>query len=175
MSTVTERAKIRYTELCEINTPQAEEFKKRGWCVFTECDSDGTYFYKGYGWVNRIGYLVFEDNIDMDYFEYSDLKQIGIYDDKFNDDVYQVVQEHQDINYHYHIKGKLLDHYELIRTYSDEEAKRILGIRMKYMKEIDPTIRAYRFGKSHNPKQFWKIEHSIKENYLTLIHSETEG
>ena len=158
---------IKYTELDEINEPMAKEIKEHGWCVFTECDGDGLYFRKGYAWVNRIGYVVFEEQVDVSDMDESDFHQTGIYDQDFANEVMKVAEKYKNTNYHYHVKGKLIDDYECIRTYSDDKAKELIREKVKYMKRIDPSVRAYRFGEAGD-KKFWKKYRTIKQNYLAL-------
>lgn len=159
---------IKYAEIAEINEPQAKEFKKRGWCIFTECDGDGLYYRKGFAWVNRIGYLIFEKPVDIEDMDESDLHQIGVYDADFENEVRNITEKYRNTNYHYHMKGKLIDDYECIRTYSDEKAKELVNNRLKYMKKVDPSVRAYRFGTTGDRNKFWKTYKTIKQNYAEL-------
>ena len=77
---------VKYTEISDVNNDQIELINKNGWCIFTECDGNGTYYYhKGIHWVNRIEYIILSENVDIeDINSHKELNKIATYDDTVN-------------------------------------------------------------------------------------------
>ena len=42
-----ENKMVKYAEISDLNNNQIKLINKNGWCIFTECDGDGTYWHKG--------------------------------------------------------------------------------------------------------------------------------
>ena len=158
---------IRYYVTSEITEPQRKMLLEKGYHIYGLRDWEGD----EYGiephdvFVNNIGYGVTDKEIPMpdgfigsnDFYNTFNVVDIP-HDDK---DLREIFSQYKNTNYHYHIKGKTTDRYECIRTYDVDKAKEILKVRMKYIKEKDPSARAYRFGTAGS-KAFWKVYSSIK-------------
>ena len=72
---------IKYMEISELNNDQAKVIRENGWCVFTEGDEGGTYYDKGFRWVNRIGYIIFSESVDIEHIDsYEELSKIAFED-----------------------------------------------------------------------------------------------
>ena len=76
---------IKYMEISDLNNDQAKAIREKGWCFFTECADGSSYFNKGFSLLNRIGYIVISEDVDVDYINsYNELYKIASYDDEFD-------------------------------------------------------------------------------------------
>ena len=109
--------KIKYANIVNLNSDQAREIKKKGWCFFTECDGDGSYFRRGFALVNSIGYIVFSKNIQQDdIYGYDELNKIAEYDDGFNDEVQKALSPLEDKCYVFLVRDPARYRFEQIWT-----------------------------------------------------------
>ena len=122
---------IKYMEISELNADQSRAIKENGWCVFTECDEGGSYFNKGFSWVNRIGYIILSENVDTDYINsYGELHKIASYDGDFDTLVRKILEPLKDECYVFLIKEPAWYHFEQVWTNKGlSAAKELANIR----------------------------------------------
>ena len=125
---------VKYTEISDLNSDQIELINKNGWCVFTECDGDGTYWHKGIHWVNRVGYIILSKDVDMeDINSYKELNEIATYDDTFDKLVRKKLLSVVDKCYVFLVKNPANYHFEQIWTNKGlEKAKEMAKLRFKF-------------------------------------------
>ena len=125
---------IKYMEISELNSDQAKVIKENGWCFFTECDSGGTYYRKGFAWANRIGYIIFSENIDInDINSYGELNKIASYDDDFDKTVREILKPIEDKCYVFLVKDPAYYHFEQVWTNKGlEHAKETAKLRFRH-------------------------------------------
>lgn len=125
---------VKYTEISDLNGDQIELINKNGWCIFTECDGDGTYWHKGIHYVNRIGYVILSEDVDMeDINSYKELNKIATYDDAFDKLVREKLSPATDKCYVFLVKNPANYHFEQIWTNKGlEKAKETAKLRFKF-------------------------------------------
>ena len=108
---------IKYMDISDINIDQRRAIKENGWCVFTECNSEGTYYRKGFAWVNRIGYIILSEDVDIDDINsYEELNAIASYDDDFETEVREVLTPIEDKCYVFLVKDPANYRFEQVWT-----------------------------------------------------------
>lgn len=108
---------VKYTEISDLNNDQIELINKNGWCIFTECDGNGTYWHKGIHWVNRIGYVILSENVDIeDINSHKELNKLATYDDSFDELVREKLLPVADKCYVFLVKNQANYHFEQIWT-----------------------------------------------------------
>ena len=124
---------IKYMEISELNSDQAQVIRENGWCAFTECDCGGTY-YKGFAWVNRIGYIIFSENVDIDDINsYEELNKIASYDDDFDKMVREILKPIEDKCYVFLVKDPACYKFEQVWTNKGlAHAKETAKLRFKH-------------------------------------------
>ena len=147
---------IKYMGISELNTDQAKIIKENGWCVFTECDEGGAYFNKGFSWVNRVGYTILSENIDVDYINsYNDLNKLASYDSVFAKTVREILKPIEDKCYVFLVKDPAYYHFEQVWTNKGlEQAKEIaklkfIGFKHEYYEDYD---KMHKLIDRHNAK-----------------------
>lgn len=134
---------VKYTEISDLNSDQIELIDKNGWCIFTECDGNGTYWHKGIHWVNRIGYVILSEDVNMeDINSYKELKAIATYDDAFDELVREKLLPVADKCYVFLVKNPANYHFEQIWTNkglekAKETAKLRFGFKYTYYESKD--------------------------------------
>ena len=125
---------IKYMEISDLNKDQYQVIKQNNWCVFTECDEGGSYYRKGFAWVNRIGYIILSENVDIDYINScNELNKIASYDDDFDKSVREILVPLEDKCYVFLVKDPARYHFEQIWTNKGlEEAKAIAKCRFEF-------------------------------------------
>lgn len=125
---------VKYTEISDVNNDQIELINKNGWCIFTECDGNGTYYHKGIHWVNRIGYVILSENVDIeDINSHKELKAIATYDDVFDELVREKLLPVADKCYVFLVKNPANYHFEQIWTNKGlEKAIEIAKLRFRF-------------------------------------------
>ena len=125
---------IKYTEISDLNNDQVAVIKKNGWCLFTECDEGGSYYRKGLAWVNRIGYVVFSENVEQeDIDSYKELCEIASYDDEFATQVREQLEPIRDECYIFLVKNPARYDFEQVWTNGGlERAKEIAATRFNF-------------------------------------------
>mgnify|MGYP003239744403 CR=1 FL=1 len=129
-----ENKMVKYAEISDLNNNQIKLINKNGWCIFTECDGDGTYWHKGMHCVNRIGYIILSENIDVeDINSYKELNKIATYDDVFDKMVREKLSPVADKCYVFLVKNPANYHFEQIWTNKGlEKAKEIAKLRFEF-------------------------------------------
>lgn len=108
---------IKYMEISDLNSDQVKVIKENGWCLFTECDEGGTYYNKGSAWVNRVGYIIFSEEVNITYIDsYAELNDIAFYSDEFDKAVRKVLKPIEDKCYVFLVKDPANYHFEQIWT-----------------------------------------------------------
>ena len=153
--------------ISELNNDQAKAIKENGWCVFTECDSGGSYFNKGFTWANRIGYLIFSENIDVDYINsYSELHKIASYDSDFAKSVRDILKPIEDKCYVFLVKDPAYYHFSQVWTNKGlEHAKETAKLRFEFKHayyESEDYDKMHKLIDSHNNKVKRDTEKAIK-------------
>lgn len=125
---------LKYASVTAVNTDQIRLIKKNGWCIFTECDSEGTYWHKGIHWVNSVGYIVISEDIDVeDINSYNELDKIAEYDDDFDNLVREKLKPIEDKCYVFLVKDPANYHFGQIWTNKGlEEAKEKAKLRFRF-------------------------------------------
>ena len=125
---------IKYMEISELNNDQAKVIKENGWCVFTECDSGGSYYNRGFAWANRIGYVIFSEWLDVDHIDsYKELNQVASYDKDFDKSVRTLLKPIEDKCYVFLVKDPANYHFEQVWTNKGlEHAKEIAKLRFRF-------------------------------------------
>ena len=167
---------IKYMEISELNSDQVKVIKENGWCVFTECDEGGLYFNKGFSWVNRIGYIIFSENVDVDYIDsYSELHKIASYDSDFDKSVREILKPIEDKCYVFLVKDPAYYHFEQVWTnkgleHAKETAKlRFIGFKHEYYEDYD---KMHKLIDRHNAKVNRDTEKAInllRENGFRVV------
>lgn len=148
---------IKYMEISELNNDQAKIIKENGWCVFTECDSGGTYYNKGFTWVNRIGYIIFSENVDVDYINsYGELNKIASHDREFDKTVREILKPIEDKCYVFLVKDPAYYHFEQVWTnkgleHAKETAKLRFAFKHTYY-ESEDYDKMHKLIDAHNNK-----------------------
>jgi len=126
---------VKYTEISDLNSDQIKLINKNGWCIFTECDGNGTYYYhKGIHWVNRIEYIILSENVDIeDINSHKELNKIATYDDAFDKLVREKLLPVADKCYVFLVKNPANYHFEQIWTNKGlEKAIEIAKLRFRF-------------------------------------------
>ena len=125
---------IKYMEISNLNNDQVKVIKENGWCIFTECDSGGTYYSKGFAWANRIGYIIFSESVNADYINsYDELNKIAIYDNEFDTLVRKSLKPLEDKCYVFLVKDPAHYHFDQIWTNKGlERAKKMAQSRFAH-------------------------------------------
>lgn len=127
---------IKYMEISDLNNDQAKAIREKGYCFFTEHDSGGTYYNRGFSFVNRIGYIVFSEDVGVDYINsYEELNKIASYDDGFDKLVREFLEPIEDKCYVFLVKNPANYHFEQIWTNKGlEHAKETAKLRFREFK-----------------------------------------
>lgn len=169
---------IKYMEISTLNGDQARAIRENGWCVFTECDSGGTYYSKGFVWVNRLGYIILSEDIDVDYINsYDELNKIASDDYEFDQTVRAILKPIEDKCYVFLVKNPA--RYEFSQVWTNkglEDAKeraksRFGGFKHKYYESKDYDKMEKLIAK-HNKKVKKDTEEAInllKENGFKVV------
>ena len=170
---------IKYMEISELNNDQAKVIKENGWCVFTECDSGGTYYNKGFAWANRIGYIIFSENVDVDYINsYDELNKIASDDSDFDKLVREILKPIEDKCYVFLVKDPAYYHFEQVwtnkgLTHAKETAK--LRFRHKHQyyesKDYDKMDKLINQHNSKVRKDTEKAVELLKANGFKVVSS----
>ena len=125
---------IKYAEISDLNCDQVKLIQKNGWCFFTECDGEETYWHKGFHKGNRVGYIVLSKDIEMeDINSPKKLKKIAKFDNSFNDLVMEKLLPLADKCYVFLVKDPANYHFEQIYTNEGlEKAKEIIKLRFSF-------------------------------------------
>lgn len=148
---------IKYMEMSELNNDQIKVIKEKGWCIFTECDSDGTYYNKGLAWANRIGYIIFSEDVDVDYIDsYRELNNIASEDNDFNKFVREILEPIEDKCYVFLVQDPANYYFEQVWTNKGlEHAKETAKLRFKHKHryyESKDYDKMNKFINQHNSK-----------------------
>lgn len=168
---------IRYMEISKLNNDQSRAIRENGWCIFTECDCGGTYYNKGCTLVNRIGYIIFSENVDVDYIDsYNDLSKIASYDDDFDKSVREILKPIEDKCYVFLVKEPAHYHFEQVWTNKGlENAKEIAKLRFGYnhqFYEPEDYDKMDKLINTHNnkvKKDTEKAVNLLKENGFKVV------
>ena len=159
----------------DINQPQVDWLKNQGYHIYGLRDWEGREYgiEPGFVYVNSIGLMITDTEIPMpngfisstDFFNRTDIKEIKW------DEIKEPFEKYRNTNFHYHIKGLLMDEYYVCRTYSLDVAKEKMKKIMISKREKDRTAKAYRFGYGkHGKKNFYKRCYKIpKRNEVILM------
>lgn len=125
---------IKYMEMSELNSDQIKVIKEKGWCVFTECDQGGSYYTKGFAWVNRIGYVIFSEDVEKENLDsHSELNEIASYDEKFDKEVRNALAPLKDKCYVFLVKDPANYHFEQVWTNKGlAKAKKLANLRFRF-------------------------------------------
>lgn len=169
---------IKYMEITDLNSDQAKVIKENGWCVFTECAESSSYYNKGFSWANRIGYVIFSENVDVDYIDsYKELNEIASYDSEFNKLVREILKPIEDKCYVFLVKNPANYHFEQVWTNKGlEHAKETAKLRFRYYKHTYYESKDYdkmeKLINNHNSKVRKDTEKAIallKENGFKVV------
>ena len=126
--------KVKYMQKSELNKDQIKVIKDKGWCIFTECDCEGSHYIKGVALVNRIGYIIFSENVDTDYISsYKELNKIASEDFNFDKEVRAALNPIEDKCYVFLVKNPA--RYTLEQVWTNKgltEAKNMADARFKF-------------------------------------------
>ena len=168
---------MRYMEISELNSDQRKAIKENGWCVFTECDEGGTYYNKGFSWVNQIGYIIFSENVEKEHIDsYDELNGTATFDIAFNKEVRQVLEPLADKCYVFLVKNPAHYHFEQVWTnkglvHAKETAKLRFRFRHKYYESKDYD-KMEKLIHKHNQKVKADTEKAVnllKANGFTVV------
>lgn len=127
---------IKYMEMSELNNDQARLIKEKGWCVFTECYEEGTYYNKGFSWANRCGYIILSEDVGEDVMHINseeELNRIASYDKEFADEVKAVLSPIEDKCYVFLVKDPAYYHFEQVWTNKGlEHAKETAKLKFRH-------------------------------------------
>lgn len=162
----------KYMEMVDLNSDQRKVIKEKGWCVFTECVDGGTYFNKGYSWINRIGYIIISEDVDVDFIDsYSELHKIATYDSNFEKEVRKILNPIKDECYVFLVKEPECYHFDQVWTNKGlDEAKEIAKLRFRYKHqyyEQEDYEKMHKLIDRHNNKVKRDTEKAIE---LLKIH-----
>lgn len=124
----------KYMSITHLNSDQLKRIEEKGWCVFTECDDDGTYYHKGLHWVNRVGYIILSQNVEKtDLCTSIDLEKIAKYDEDFEKLVNEELKPIEDKCYVFLVKNPARDSFAQIWTNKGlEEAKKLSNLKFSF-------------------------------------------
>ena len=169
---------IKYMEISDLNNDQAKVIKDNGWCVFTECDSGGTYYSRGFAWANRIGYIILSEFVDVKCINsYNELNKIASYDDDFNKAVREILKPIEDKCYVFLVKDPARYHFEQVWTnkgleHAKETAKlRFIGYEHQYYNTKDYD-KMHKLINEHNSKVKQDTENAVnllRENGFNVV------
>lgn len=125
---------LKYANVSDLNADQIRLIEKNKWCIFTECDGNGTYWLKGIHWVNRIGYIILSEDVDIeDINSYEELDKIAAYGNDFNNIVRDTLSPIEDKCYVFLVKNPANYHFEQIWTNKGlEKAKEMAKLRFGF-------------------------------------------
>ena len=164
-------------QISELNSDQNKVIKEKGWCVFTECDQGGSYYTKGFAWANRIGYIIFSENVEKEAIEsYSELNKIASYDDDFDKAVRETLNPLANECYVFLVKDPANYHFEQVWTNKGlAHAKEIAKLRFRFKHtyyESKDYDKMEKLIHKHNQKVKNDTEKAIKllkENGFTVV------
>ena len=149
---------MKYTELSCLNNDQVSVIRNNGWCVFTECDEGGSYYNKGFSLVNRIGYIIFSENVKEEHINsFNELEKIASYDESFQQEVMEQIDCLRDICYLFLVKNPKC--YNISQVWTNkgcEFAKELAAKRFMHDTEYIPSEKTDDFVKimyEHNSKK----------------------
>ena len=169
---------IKYMEITDLNYDQRKLINENGWCVFTECDEGGSYYNKGFSFVNRIGYVVFSENVYIDYIDScEELNKIASYDYDFDKLVRETIEPIKDICYVFLVKDPANYHFEQVWTNKGlEDAKEKAKLKFRFFKheyyERENYDKMDKLIHNHNNKVRRDTENAInllKENGFKVV------
>lgn len=155
---------LKYMEIEALNSDQVKAIYNKGWSFYTECDCEGTYYQKYFQRVNRIGYIILSDDIDIDYID--DINTIAEYSDDFSNEVLSIINPLKDVCYIYLIKRPEKYFFEQVWTNKGlEKSKEIAKFRyrwpVKYYESKDYD-KMHSLIKKHNKKVKQQTEKAIE-------------
>ena len=124
---------IKYMEITDLNGDQVKVIRENGWCVFTECAESSSYYNKGFSWANRIGYVIFSEDVDVEHIDsYKELNEIASYDSEFDKSVREILKPIEDKCYVFLVKNPANYHFEQVWTNKGlEHAKETAKLRFR--------------------------------------------
>lgn len=170
---------IKYVMLSEVSEEQRKELTEKGYHVYDMQTSDDM---RGFvvvprTLVNLEGVIVAGSVIPLHAEDFGNgKKREWLNDEEFlaldveeirpDDDpvLKDILSRNKNRNYHFHIKGKMVDTYWTCRTGTRERAEELKKKAVKRVHETDPSARAYEFGNA-GQKEFSRIFKSIKTPY----------
>lgn len=154
---------IKYASKTMLNHDQIDEIKKNGWSFFTMCDEGGVYYRKGFAWINRIGYIIFSENVDQEHIDGDELDKIAIYDEDFKENVQKILDPIEDKCYIFLVKDPAKYRFEQVWTNAGlDGAKKNAKSRFRFR------------HKYYDSKDFPKM-HKIINDYNNKVKKDTEA
>lgn len=148
----------KYMEISELNSDQVKVIRENGWCIFTECDCEGTYYRKGFAWANRIGYIILSESVDVDDINSCEtLNHIATYDDEFDAAVRKVIMPIADICYLFLVKDPARYYVEPVWTNKG----------LAYAKEI-AKLKFRHKHQYYESKDYYKMEQLMNQHNMKV-------
>ena len=157
---------IRYYEISRVSPKQKELLEAKGFHIYELRDWGGNEYgiEPGRVVVDNIGALITDKEMPMSNGFMSNKEFYGRNDivEMAYTDVQEYLEQFNDTNFHFRIKGDKVDFYWMWRTYDIEIAKKHLEHVMCSVREKDPSAIAEQFGHAEDTRDFWEVYSQIK-------------